>query len=137
MVFAVDHLVDRATFEWFSLFWHFVAQSKLRVIQSNDMGFPLSVYDECWSGLKSFAAREEKSKTTLRKTLFILKRNDGLRDFSVFDSEYLTYRSSDKKYVFRVISKPVVLRNQECMVHLISRKDIKLAAVDLVERLGT
>ena len=114
-----------------------MSASKLRVIQSNDMGFPLSVYDECWSGLKSFTAREEKSKTTLRKTLFILKRNDGPRDFSVFDSEYLTYRSSDKKYVFRVISKPVVLRNQECMVYLMSRKDFKLAAVDLVERLGT
>ena len=100
------------------------------------MGFPLSVDDECWSGLKSFTAREEKSKTTLRNTLFILKHNDGLRDFSVFDSEYLAYRSSDKKYVFRVISKPVVLRDQECMAHLMSRKDIKLAAVDLVERLG-
>ena len=137
MVFAVDHLVDRVTFKWFSLVWRFVSQSKLRVIQSNDMGFPLSVDDECWFGLKSCTAREEKSKTTLRKTLFILKRNDGLRDFSIFDSEYLAYHSSDKKYVFRVISKPVVLRDQECMVHLMSRKDIKLAAVDLVERLGT
>ena len=70
MVFAVDHLVDRVTFKWFSLVWRFVSQSKLRVIQSNDMGFPLSVDDECWSGLKSFTAREEKSKTTLKNAFY-------------------------------------------------------------------
>ena len=36
-----------------------VAQ-KLRVIQSNVMGFPSAVGYECWSDLKSFTAREEK-----------------------------------------------------------------------------
>ena len=101
------------------------------------MGFPSAIGDECWSGLKSFTAKEEKSGSTLRKTLFILKRKDGLRDFSIFDSEYDHYRDEDRKYVFEIISVPVVLRDQELMVHLMSRKDIKLAAVELVEKFGS
>ena len=109
---------------------------KLRVIQSNEMGFPSAVGDECWSGLKSFAAKEEKAGSTLRKTLFILKRRDGFRDFAVFDSEYDNYRHEDRKYVFKIIFVPIVLRDQEMMVHLMSRKEIKLAAVEIVEKFG-
>ncbi len=45
-------------------------------------------------------------------------------------------RDADRKYVFEIASKPIVLRDQELMVHLMSRKDIKLAAVELVEKLG-
>ena len=113
-----------------------MVDSKLRVIQSNEMGFPSAVGDQCWSGLKSFTAKEEKTGCTLRKTLFILKRKDGLRDFAVFDSEYDHFRDEDRKYVFEIVSKPIVLRDQDRMVHLMSRKDIKLAAVELVERVG-
>jgi len=113
-----------------------VAQ-KLRVIQFNEMGFPSGVGDPCWSGLKSFTAKEEKTGNTLRKTLFILKRKGGLRDFAVFDSEYDHFRDEDRKYVFRIVSMPIVLRDQELMVHLMSRKDIKLAAVERVEKFGT
>jgi hypothetical protein len=113
-----------------------VAQ-KLRVIQSNEMGFPSAVGNQCWSGLKSFTAKEEKTKNTLRRTLFILKRKDGLRDFAVFDSEYDYYRDEDRKYVFKIVSVPIVLRDQGMMVHLMSRKDIKLVAVELVEKLGS
>ena len=109
---------------------------KLRVIQSNEMGFPSAVDDQCWSGLKSFTAYEQKARSTSRKTLFILKRSDGFRDLAVFDSEYLDFRESDRKYVFRVASKPVVMKDQTMMVHLMSRRDIKMAAVELVERLG-
>jgi len=109
---------------------------KLRVIQSNEMGFPSAIRDECWSGLKSFTAKEQKTKSTLRKTLFILKRRDCLRDLAVFDSEYDDYRDEDRKYVFKILSVPIVLRDQEMMVHLMSRKDIKLAAVGLVEKFG-
>ena len=109
---------------------------KLRVIQSNEMGFPTQKNDQCWSGLKSFTAKEEKLNQTLRKTLFILKRDDGLRDFAVFDSVFDHFRSSDRKYVFEIASKPKVLLSQELMVHLMSRKDVKLAAVDLVEKYG-
>jgi hypothetical protein len=110
--------------------------SKLRVIQSNDMGFPSTVGDQCWSGLKSFTAKEGKNDQTLRKTLFILKRSDGLRDFAVFNSVYDYFRDEDRKYVFQIVSMPIVLRDQKIMVHLMSRKDIKLAAVELVERFG-
>jgi hypothetical protein len=112
-----------------------VAQ-KLRVIQSNEMGFPSAVGDQCWSGLKSFTAKEKNNSQIIRKTLFILKRKDGLRDFAVFDSEYDHFRDEDRKYVFNIVSEPIVLRDQDKMVHLMSRKDIKLAAVELVERLG-
>ena len=113
-----------------------VAQ-KLRVIQSNEMGFPAAVVDQCWSGLKSFTAKDEKNDETLRKTLFILKRKDGLRDLAVFNSEYDHYRAEDRKYVFNIVSTPIVLHDQDLLVHLMSRKDTKLAAVELVEKLGS
>jgi hypothetical protein len=114
-----------------------VVAAKLRVIQSNDMGFPSAVGDQCWSGLKSFTAKEKNNGQTIRKTLFILKRKDGLRDFAVFDSEYDHFRDEDRKYVFNIVSEPIVLRDQDKMVHLMSRRDIKLAAVELVEKLGS
>ena len=106
------------------------------MIQSNEMGFPSAIGNQCWSGLKSFTAKEEKSGSTLRKTLFILKRSDGLRDFAVFESVFIHYREKDSKYVFEIISAPVALRDQAMMVHLMSRKEIKFAAVELVERFG-
>jgi len=65
-----------------------------------------------------------------------LQRNNDLRDFSIFDSEYDHFRHWDRKYVFKILSVPIVLRDQEMMVHLMSRKDIKLAAVELVEKFG-
>ena len=37
---------------------HMLAQ-KLRVIQSNEMGFPSAIGNQCWSGLKYFAAKED------------------------------------------------------------------------------
>ena len=100
------------------------------------MGFPSAVGDVCWSGLKSFTAKEEKSGSTLRKTLFILKRSDGLRDFAVFESVFIYYSKKDSKYVFEIISVPVALRDQAMMVHLMSRKEVKIAAVELVENFG-
>jgi hypothetical protein len=112
-----------------------VAQ-KLRVIQSNEMGFPSAIGNQCWSGLKSFTAKEEKSGLTLRKTLFILKRPNGLRDFAVFESVFNDFRETDRKYVFEITSAPIALRDQSMMVHWMSRKDIKLAAVQLVEKFG-
>jgi hypothetical protein len=66
-----------------------------------------------------------------------LKRKDGFRDFAIFDSEYDNYHDEDRKYIFKIVSVPIVLRDQELMVHLMSRKDIKLAAVELVEKLGS
>ena len=113
-----------------------VAQ-KLRVIQSNEMGFSSAIGNQCWSGLKSFTAKEEKSGSTLRKTLFILKKSDGLRDFAMFGSVFDHFRDADRKYVVEIASAPVALRDQSMMVYLMSRKDIKLAAgVELVEKFG-
>ena len=113
-----------------------MAAQKLRVIQSNEMGFPSAVGNQCWSGRKSFTAKEEKSGLTLRKTLFILKRSDGLRDLAVFDSVFDHFRDVDRRYVFETTSAPVALRDQAIMFHLMSRKEIKIAAVGLVEEFG-
>ena len=112
-----------------------VAQ-KLRVIQSNEMGFPSVVGDECWSGLKSFITKEKINNQTLRKTLFILKRRDGFRDFAVFESAFECFREKDGKYMFEITSTPIALRDQTMMVRLMSRKDVKLAAVGMVEKFG-
>lgn len=100
------------------------------------MGFPSAIGDQCWSGLKSFTAQEEKSGSTLRKTLFILKRSYVLRDFAVFESVFDHFREIDRKYVFEITSAPIALRDQAMMVHLMSRREIKIAAVELVERFG-
>ncbi|MDB4336431.1 hypothetical protein N9996_02470 [Synechococcus sp. AH-603-M21] len=113
-----------------------MAAQKLRVIQSNEMGFSSAIGNHCWSGLKSFTAKDEKFGSTLRKTLFILKRSDGLRDFAVFESVLDYFRDADRKYVFEITSAPVALRDQTMMVHLMSRKEIKIAAVELVEKFG-
>ena len=113
-----------------------IVAQKLRVIQSNEMGFPSEIGNQCWSGLKSFTAKEEKSRSTLRKTLFILKRSECLRDFAVFESVFNHFRETDRKYVFEITSAPIALLDQTMMVHLMSRKDVKLAAVELVERFG-
>ena len=100
------------------------------------MEFPSAIGNQCWSGFKSFTAKEEKSGSTLRKTLFILKRSDGLRDFAVFESVFNHFRETDGKYVFEITSAPVALQRQIMMVHLMSRKDVKVAAVELVEEFG-
>ena len=99
------------------------------------MGFPSAIGNQCWSGLKSFTAKK-KFVSKIKKTLFILKRSDGLRDFAVFESVFDHFRDADRKYVFEITSEPVALRNQTMMVHLISRKEIKIAAVELVEKFG-
>ena len=112
-----------------------VAQ-QLRVIWSNEMGFPSELGNECWSGIKSFAAKEAKSGSTIRKTLFILKRSDGLREFAVFESAFNHFREVHRKYVFEITPAPIALRDQTMMVHLLSRQDVKLAAVELVEKFG-
>lgn len=65
-----------------------------------------------------------------------MRRKDGLRDFAVFDSEYIHFRDKDRKYVFEIVSTLIVLRHQSAMVHLMSRKDIKIAKVERVEKLG-
>ena len=86
-------------------------------------------------GSQSFTAKEERSGSTLERTLFILKRSDGLHDFAVFESVLVRYREG-KKYVFEITTPPIDLRGQAMMVNLMSRKDLKLAAVELVKSFG-
>ena len=86
--------------------------------------------DHVWSGLKSFSDKDESS---VRKTLFIAARSDGLKNLAVFDSEFLEYRETDHKYVFTIVSTPLVLKDQDLKIHLMSSKEEKIAAVRLVE----
>ena len=104
----------------------------LRVIQSKGDEVPSRIGDQVWSGLKSFSDRDE---STVRKTLFIAARPDGLKNLAVFDSELLEYRETDQKYVFTIITNPLVLKDQDMKVHLMfmSSKEEKIAAVQLVE----
>jgi len=57
-------------------------------------------------------------------------------DFTVFDSVYTDVRRAGNRYIFEVKTKPLVLKDQEFMVHLMPRKEDILAEVDLVERFG-
>ena len=105
----------------------------LRVIQSKGDEFPAKIGDHVWSGIKSFS---DKDESTIRKTLFIAARPDGLKNLAVFDSEFLEYRETDQKYVFTIITNPLVLKDQDLKVHLMSSKEEKIAAVQLVENQG-
>jgi len=100
------------------------------VIQSKGDEVPSRIDDQVWSGLKSFSDTDE---STVRKTLFIAARPDGLKNLAVFDSEFLEYRETDQKYVFTIVTTPLVLKDQELKVHLMSSKEEKIAAVQLVE----
>ena len=106
---------------------------KLRVVQSNANGYTQKVGDFCWSGLKSFTAKDPHER---RFTLFIFKRNDGFRDLSCFYSVFTGDRDQDNKYIFKVVTKPKVLLRSDFMVHLMSPKAVKFDAVDLVEQYG-
>ena len=100
------------------------------------MGFPSAIGDECWSGLKfsAFSTKEEKSGSTLRKNLIILKRSDSLLDFAVFESVFVSYREKVRKYGFEITSVPLALRDETIIVHLTSYIDIKLTTVENIER---
>ena len=95
----------------------------LRVIQSKGDEVPTKIGDHVWSGLKSFS---DKDESTVRKTLFIAARSDGLKNLAVFDSELLEYRETDQKYVFTIVITPLVLMDQDL-------KEEKIAVVQLVE----
>ncbi len=110
-----------------------MASQLLRVIQSNNNGWVSKKGDRCWSGLKSF---RDKDQSTLRRTLFVFRRSDGKRDFALFDSVWTGCKNAEDKYVFEIVSAPVILRGSEFFVHLMSPRDVKWEAVKLVEKLG-
>ena len=91
---------------------------------------PTKIVDHVWSGIKSFSC---KGESAVRKTLFIAARPDGLKNLAVFDSELLEYRETDQAYVCSIITTPLVLKDQDLKVHLMSSKEEKIAAVQLVE----
>ena len=74
-----------------------------------------------------------RTESTVRKTLFIAARPDGLKNLTVFDSELLEYREIDQKYVFTIVTTPLMLKGQDLKVHLMSSKEEKIAAVQLDE----
>ena len=92
--------------------------------------FPAKIGDHVWSGIKSFS---DKDESTIRKTLFIAARPDGRKNLAVFDSELLEYWETDQKYVFTIVTTPLVLKDQDLKVPLMSSKEEKIAAVQLVE----
>ena len=100
------------------------------MIQSKGDELPSRIGDPVWSDLKSFS---DKDESTVRKTLFIAARPDGLKNLAVFDSEFLEYRETDQKYVFTIITNPLVLKDQDLKVHLMSSKEEKIAAMQLFE----
>ena len=59
-------------------------------------------------GYKTFT---DKDESTVRKTLFIAARPDGLKNLAVFDFEFLEYREIDQKYVFTIVTTPLVLKD--------------------------
>ena len=105
-------------------------QGKLRVIQGNECGIPQEVGAYCWSGIKPFP---DANQGTLRKTLFIRKNADGSRDLSVFLSEFDHQREEDGKYVFKALTRPLLLFKADTTVHLMSSIEEKRQAVALVE----
>ena len=56
-----------------------------------------------------------------------------MKSFAIFDSEFLEYRETGQKYVFTIITNPLVLKDQDLQVHLMPSKEEKIAAVQLVE----
>ena len=81
--------------------------------------------DHVCSGINSFS---DKHESTVRMALFIAARPDVLKNLAVFDSELLEYRETNQKYVFTIVTTPLVLKDQYLKVHLMSSKEEKISA---------
>jgi len=77
-------------------------------------------------GSQVFRRKGKEQWSNSSENLVHSVRKDGLRDFAVFDSEYDHFRDEYRKYVFSILSMPLVLRDQERMVHLMSRRTSNL-----------
>ena len=107
---------------------------RLRVIQAGEKsGLPQQIGALCWSTRRWWRKSDE---STRMKTLYIRKNEKGLRDLSVFDSEFDYYREEDGNYIYRAVSTPLVLKDTDMMVHLQSTRQVKMDAVALVEEKG-
>ena len=54
----------------------------------------------------------------------------------MLESVFMRYKEKERKYVFEITSAPAALRDHSIIVHLMFRSEIKIAAVELVEKLG-
>jgi hypothetical protein len=106
-----------------------MTSTKLRVIQSNSNGFVTKLGDCCFSGLKSFTDENPRES---RLTLFILKNEDGSKDVSVFESVFSGEKNNEGQHIFVTVTNPVVVRNVNTPVHLMSSLSDKMELVDSV-----
>ena len=103
--------------------------TKLRVIQSNSNGFVSKLGDLCYSGIKSFTDTNPRES---RLTLFILKNEDGTKDISIFESVFSGDINDEGQNVFVCVTTPVVVRNIETDVHLMSNIEAKTQLVESI-----
>ena len=102
---------------------------KLRVIQSNSNGFVSQLGDLCFSGIKSFTDVNPRES---RLTLFILKNKDGSTDVSFFESVFSGEKNNEGQHIFVTVTTPVVVRNVNTKVHLMSSLDDKMELVNSI-----
>ena len=101
----------------------------LRVIQSNNNGFVSKLGDLCYSGRKSFS---DTNSQEVRPTLFILKKEDGTKDISIFESVFSGEVNEDGQYVFVCVTTPAVAYDVKTDVHLMSSNDSKNELIEEV-----
>ena len=111
---------------------HFLSKMntpKLRVIQSNSNGFVSQLGETCFSGIKSFTDVNPRES---RLTLFILKNEDGTTDVSFFESVFSGEKNNEGQHIFVTVTTPVVVRNVNTKVHLMSSLDDKMELVNSI-----
>ena len=102
---------------------------KLRVIQSKSNGFVSQLGDLCYSGIKSFTNTNPRES---RLTLFILNNEDGTTDVSVFESVWSGETNNEGQNIFVTVTTPVVVRNVNTKVHLMSSLDDKMELINSI-----
>ena len=111
---------------------HFLSKMntpKLRVIQSNSNGFVSQLGKTCFSGIKSFTNTDPRES---RLTLFLLKNKDGSTDVSVFESVWSGETNNEGQYIFVTVTSPVIKRNVNTKVHLMSSLDDKMELINSI-----
>ena len=102
---------------------------KVRFIQSKSNGFVSQLGDLCYSGIKSFTNTDPRES---RLTGFILNNEDGTTDVSVFESVWSGETNNEGQYIFVTVTTPVLVRNVNTKVHLMSSLDDKMELVNSI-----
>ena len=84
---------------------------------------------QCFSGLKSFT---DTNPFQTRQTLFIKKNEDGSKDVSVFESVLIEGKNELDQFRFVCVTEPVIVRNIDTPVHLMSSLKDKVELVQSV-----